>query len=97
MKVTMVDHWFIDKTSHTCGNGTGPFKRSRSRYSCCAKRKRIEFPDNVISRLTGLPEAEIKQMRYDNGIVASYKMVDTCAAGICSQHTLLLFRLRRGK
>ena len=42
--------------------------------------KRIEYPDNVISRLTGLPEAEIKQMRYDNGIVASYKMVDTCAA-----------------
>lgn len=42
--------------------------------------KRIEFPDNVISRLTGKDEAEIKQMRYDNGIVAGFKMVDTCAA-----------------
>ena len=42
--------------------------------------KRIEFPDNVIARLTGLPEADIKKMRYDNGIVAAFKMVDTCAA-----------------
>ena len=33
--------------------------------------KRIEFPDNVIARLTGKTEDEIKQMRYDNGIVAA--------------------------
>ena len=42
--------------------------------------KRIEFPDNVISQLTDIDEADIKKMRYDNGIVAAYKMVDTCAA-----------------
>ena len=34
----------------------------------------------MIARLTGKTEEEIKQMRYDNGIVAAYKMVDTCAA-----------------
>ena len=42
--------------------------------------KRIEFPDCVIGRLTGKSEEEIKKLRYDNGIVAAYKMVDTCAA-----------------
>ena len=42
--------------------------------------KRLEFPDQVIARLTGRSEEEIRQMRYDNGIVAVYKMVDTCAA-----------------
>ena len=42
--------------------------------------KRIEFPDNVIAKLTGKTEAEIHDMRYENGIVAAYKMVDTCAA-----------------
>ena len=42
--------------------------------------KRIEFPDNVIARLTGRTEEEIRQMRYSNGIKAVYKMVDTCAA-----------------
>ena len=33
--------------------------------------KRIEFPDNVIARLTGRTEQEIREMRYDNGIVAA--------------------------
>ena len=42
--------------------------------------KRIEFPDNVISRLTSIPQEEIKAMRYGKGIRAAYKMVDTCAA-----------------
>ena len=42
--------------------------------------KRLEFPDQVIARLTGRSEAQIRQMRYDNGIEAVYKMVDTCAA-----------------
>ncbi len=42
--------------------------------------KRLEFPDQVIARLTGRSEPQIRQMRYDNGIVAVYKMVDTCAA-----------------
>ena len=42
--------------------------------------KRIEFPDSVIARLTGRTEEEIRELRYENGITASYKMVDTCAA-----------------
>ncbi len=47
--------------------------------------KRIEFPDNVIARLTGKTEEEIKEMRYANGIVAAYKMVDTCAAEFAAE------------
>ena len=47
--------------------------------------KRIEFPDNVISQLTDIDEADIKKMRYDNGIVAAYKMVDTCAAEFAAE------------
>ena len=39
-----------------------------------------EFPDNVIADLTGKTKEEIRQMRYDNDIVAAFKMVDTCAA-----------------
>ena len=33
--------------------------------------KRIEFPDNVISRLTGVSQDEIKSMRHANNIRAS--------------------------
>ena len=47
--------------------------------------KRIEFPDNVISRLSGVPQDEIKAMRHANNIRAAYKMVDTCAAEFAAE------------
>ena len=75
----MVDHWFIDKIAILVEMEQA-LQTQPLTVQLLREAKRIEFPDNVISRLTGLPEAEIKQLRYDNGIVASYKMVDTCAA-----------------
>ena len=47
--------------------------------------KRLEFPDNVIAELTGKTEREIHDLRHDNGITASYKMVDTCAAEFAAE------------
>ena len=78
-EITMVDHWFIDKIAILVEMEQA-LQTQPLTVQLLREAKRIEFPDNVISRLTGLPEAEIKQMRYDNGIVASYKMMDTCAA-----------------
>jgi carbamoyl-phosphate synthase large subunit len=42
--------------------------------------KQCEFPDNVISRFTGLEETTIRGLREQYGIATEYKMVDTCAA-----------------
>ena len=39
----------------------------------------------MIARLTGKSQEEIKAMRKDNGIVAAYKMVDTCAAEFAAE------------
>ena len=78
-EITMVDHWFIDKIAILVEMEQA-LQTQPLTVQLLREAKRIEFPDNVISRLTGLPEAEIKQLRYDNSIVASYKMVDTCAA-----------------
>ena len=39
----------------------------------------------VIAELTGKTEEEIKNLRYANGIVAAYKMVDTCAAEFAAE------------
>ena len=47
--------------------------------------KRMEFPDEVIGRLTGLSGDEIKAMRLKLGIRAGFKMVDTCAAEFAAQ------------
>ena len=44
------------------------------------KAKMLGFTDKVIAKYTGKSEDEIKKFRYDNKIVANYKMVDTCSA-----------------
>jgi carbamoyl-phosphate synthase large subunit len=41
--------------------------------------KRLMFPDSVIASLSGKKEAEVKALRREYGIHASFKMVDTCA------------------
>ena len=78
-EVTMIDEWFIDKLAILV-EMENALKEGPLTVDILKEAKRLEFPDNVISRLTGRPEEEIKKLRYDNGIVAVYKMVDTCAA-----------------
>jgi carbamoyl-phosphate synthase large subunit len=77
--ITMIDVWFIDKIAILVEMEQA-LQKGALTVELLKEAKRLEFPDNVISRLTGVPEADIKKMRYDNGIVAVYKMVDTCAA-----------------
>ena len=78
--VTKIDLWFIDRISYI----TEVEKRLKNEEltpELLREAKRIEFPDYIIANLNGkLSEDEVKKMRYDNGIVASYRMVDTCAA-----------------
>ena len=76
---TKIDLWFIDKIAILV-EMEHALKTQELTADLLKEAKRIEFPDNVIAQLTGKTEAEIRAMRYDNGIVASYKMVDTCAA-----------------
>ena len=78
-EITKIDKWFIDKIAIIV-EMENSLKNEPLTPELLKTAKRIEFPDTVISRLTGKSEDEIKQMRYDNNIVASYKMVDTCAA-----------------
>ena len=77
--ITKIDLWFIDKISILV-EMENRLKTEELTVDLLKEAKRIEFPDNVISQLTDIDEADIKKMRYDNGIVAAYKMVDTCAA-----------------
>ena len=77
--ITMIDLWFIDKIQRIV-EMEDALKAGPLTVELLKEAKRIEFPDNVIARLTGKKEAEIKEMRYANGIKAVFKMVDTCAA-----------------
>ena len=84
--ITKIDNWFIDKLAilvemeqalKDAGADLTP--------ELLKEAKRIEFPDNVIARLTGISEDRLKAMRHANGIRAAYKMVDTCAAEFAAE------------
>ena len=78
-EITKIDKWFIDKLAILVEMEKA-LKEQPLTVELLKEAKRIEFPDNVIAELTGKTEDEIKKMRYDNGITAAFKMVDTCAA-----------------
>ena len=77
--ITKVDVWFIDKIAILV-EMEQKLRASELTVDLLKEAKRMEFPDNVIAQLTGKTTEEIRDMRYDNGIVAAFKMVDTCAA-----------------
>lgn len=78
-EITQIDLWFIDKLSILV-EMEQRLKQEELTLDLLKEAKRIEFPDKVIAQLTGRSEEEIHDLRYENGIVAAYKMVDTCAA-----------------
>ena len=83
-EITKVDEWFIDKFAIITEMETA-LKTQELTPELLAEAKRIEFPDNVIAQLTGKTEQEIHDMRHANGIVAAYKIVDTCAAEFAAE------------
>ena len=82
--ITKIDVWFIDKLAILVEMEQA-LQSQPLTVELLQEAKRIEFPDNVIARLTGRTEQEIKDMRYANGIVAAFKMVDTCAAEFAAE------------
>ena len=82
--ITKVDRWFIDKFAIIVEMEKA-LKEQELTADLLREAKRIEFPDNVIARLSGKSEREIHDMRHANGIVAVYKIVDTCAAEFAAE------------
>ncbi len=77
--ITKIDIWFIDKIAKLVEVEQEMIDNPLT-VELLEKAKILGFPDRVIGELTGKPAAEIKALRKQNGIVAAYKMVDTCAA-----------------
>jgi carbamoyl-phosphate synthase large subunit len=77
--ITQIDNWFIDKLA-VIVEMEEALKTEELTPELLKEAKKIEFPDKVIAGLTGKNEKEIHDIRHEHGIVAAYKMVDTCAA-----------------
>ena len=88
-EITMIDVWFIDKIRHLVQIE----ERLRSEpltIELLKEAKEREFPDRVISELSGMKSERIRQLRLENNITAAFKTVDTCAAEF-SRNTIFLF------
>lgn len=83
-EITKIDFWFIDKLAILV-EMEDALKAGPLTVELLEEAKRIEFPDRVIARLTNIDAEEIKAMRKANGIVAAYKIVDTCAAEFAAE------------
>ena len=83
-EITQIDEWFIDKFAIIV-EMENALKSEELTPKLLKEAKRMEFPDNVIAQLTGKTEREIHDMRHANGIVAAYKIVDTCAAEFAAE------------
>ncbi len=77
--VTKIDIWFIDKLARLV-EMEQTLREQELTFEILKEAKRLEFPDRVIAYLTQKTEEEIRFLRHEQGIVAAYKMVDTCAA-----------------
>lgn len=78
-EITKFDNWFIDKIAILV-EMEQKLQQEELTIETLKEAKRLEFPDTVIAKLTGIEAAKIKEMRYTNNIEAAFKMVDTCAA-----------------
>ncbi len=82
-EITRIDLWFIDKIAHLVELERELEKGKETGYldtELLARVKKAGYPDRVIAELSGMEPDRIKSLRKQNGIIAAYKMVDTCAA-----------------
>lgn len=82
--ISKIDKWFIDKIAVLVEMETR-LKSEPLTVRLLKEAKRMEFTDKTIAALTGREESVICSMRYENGITAAYKMVDTCAAEFAAE------------
>jgi carbamoyl-phosphate synthase large subunit len=82
--ITKIDFWFIDKLAILVEMEEA-LKKGPLTTELLKEAKRLEFPDTVISKLTGISAEEIYKRRKENGIIAAFKMVDTCAAEFAAE------------
>lgn len=77
---TQIDMWFLNKINNIVVMEKAIAEAPVMTKELMQDAKRMEFPDTVIARLRDQKEEEVRNLRYEMGITAHYKIVDTCAA-----------------
>lgn len=79
-KITKIDEFFLYKILNIIDFESKLNKETISDPFMLRKAKRMGFSDKKLSEISGYSEEKIRKMRKENGIIPTYKMVDTCAA-----------------
>ncbi|WP_202081499.1 carbamoyl-phosphate synthase (glutamine-hydrolyzing) large subunit [Caldalkalibacillus salinus] len=80
--ITQIDHWYVSKIA-----GLIALEKELKAYtwdtlptSLLQRAKQMQFSDEMLAMFYQIPEAVIRERRKAEGLAASYKLVDTCAA-----------------
>ncbi len=79
-QITKIDRWFLDKIAILVEMEERLSKEDLTK-DLLLDAKRLEYPDRVITELSGKSLEEVRRLRkVEYGIAPAFKMVDTCAA-----------------
>ncbi len=85
-KLTKIDRWFISKIKNII-DVEMELREAAKKYSIdevpkelLKKAKTYGFSDYQIAKIFGVSERDVRRARKKKGVVATFKMVDTCAA-----------------
>ena len=77
-EITGIDPWFLDQLESICAH-EDIIKSSEDEIDL-KRAKKIGFSDRQIANLTNQTEIQIRDSRKSQGIIPTYRLVDTCAA-----------------
>ena len=80
LDITQIDPFFLHKIQNIIEWEEEINSKNILQPHVMRETKKMGFSDRKISQITGLEEDTIRKTREKEGIIPSYKMVDTCAA-----------------
>lgn len=78
-RITQIDPFFLYKIKNVV-EFEDILKNNTLTWEILLQSKKMGFSDHKIAEITGESERYIRNLRKKNGIIPTYKMVDTCAA-----------------
>jgi carbamoyl-phosphate synthase large subunit len=89
-ELTRIDPWFLENMREIVAFGPEIRAHALTDPHVLRRAKQLGFADRRIAELTGSTEAAVRARRLAQGIVATFKTVDTCAAEFVA-HTPYLY------
>jgi carbamoyl-phosphate synthase large subunit len=88
--LTSIDPWFLEQIREIVAFEARIVAAPELPAALLRRAKRLGFSDRRLAQLAGRTEADVRRLRLDHGIRATFKMVDTCAAEFVA-HTPYLY------